>query len=262
MFDLTGKVAVVTGAASGIGRATAHRLAAAGARVFIADIDETGGKEAAREVGGTFVATDVSREDDVEQAMTQAATVTGRLDIVINNAGIALATVPITNTTHDHFQQHMEINTHGVLYGIKHAAPRMGPGSAVVNTASVLGVFGLPEYGSYAASKFAIVGLTKVAAIELGPRGIRVNAVCPTTVNTPMLASFPEAKAEAATLSMAAPLGRIIDPGHVAAAIHFLAADDCPAISGQALMLDCGITSGVSRAFWDVASNLELGRES
>jgi 3alpha(or 20beta)-hydroxysteroid dehydrogenase len=254
VFDLTGKVAVVTGAASGIGRATAQRLASAGARVFIADIAETEGKEAAHEVGGTFVTTDVSREEDVENVMARAAEVTGRLDIVVNNAGIALPTVPITDTTHDHFQRHMEINTHGVLYGIKHAAPRMTAGAAIVNTASVLGVFGLPDYGSYAASKFAIVGLTKVAAIELGPRGIRVNAVCPTTVDTPMLASFPEGKAEAAVLSMAAPLGRIIDAGHVAAAIHFLAAEDCPAINGQALMLDCGITSGVSRGLWDLAS--------
>jgi NAD(P)-dependent dehydrogenase (short-subunit alcohol dehydrogenase family) len=251
MFSLAGKTAVVTGAASGIGKATAVRLRKAGADVALVDIDAEGGERAAAAIDGHFVQADVSRVDQVDRAMRAVAGRMGRLDIVVNNAGIALELTAIADTSEEHFRRHMDVNAVGVFNGIKAAAPLMADGGAIVNTASLLGVTALPGYGSYAASKFAIVGLTKVAAVELGPRGIRVNAVCPTTVDTPMLDSFPAAKQEAAVLSLISTLGRIVDAEHVAALVHFLVADDCPVISGQAVMIDCGITSGVSAQLWD-----------
>jgi NAD(P)-dependent dehydrogenase (short-subunit alcohol dehydrogenase family) len=251
MFSLAGRTAVVTGAASGIGKATASRLREAGADVLLVDVDAEGGERAATEIDGRFVRADVARADEVDQAMRAAVEHTARLDIVVNNAGIALDLTAIADTPEEHFRRHMDVNALGVLNGIKAAAPLISNGGAIVNTASLLGVLALPGYASYAASKFAIVGLTKVAAVELGPRRIRVNAVCPTTVDTPMLDNFPAAQHEAAVLSLTSTLGRIADAEHVAALVHFLVADDCPVISGQAVMIDCGITSGVSAQLWD-----------
>jgi NAD(P)-dependent dehydrogenase (short-subunit alcohol dehydrogenase family) len=251
MFSLAGSTAVVTGAASGIGKATATRLRKAGADVVVVDVDAEGGERAAAAIDGHFVRADVARVDEADEAMRAAVERTGRLDIVVNNAGIALELAAIADTSEEHFRRHMDVNALGVLNGIKAAAPLMSDAGAIVNTASLLGVMALPGYASYAASKFAIVGLTKVAAVELGPRGIRVNAICPTTVDTPMLDSFPAAQQEAAVLSLTSTLGRIVDAEHVAALVHFLVADDCPVISGQAVMIDCGITSGVSAQLWD-----------
>src|SRR5262249_41498354 len=154
--------------------------------------------------------------DRVEEAMNEAASGSGRIDIVVNNAGIALANTGIVDTTMEHFNAHMSVNAGGVLNGIRFGAPHMTRGGAIVNTSSILGVLGIPAYSSYAASKFAVVGLTKIAAIELGPKGIRVNCVCPTTVDTPMLWDFPDGEQEARVLSSSSTLGRIIDAKHVA----------------------------------------------
>jgi NAD(P)-dependent dehydrogenase (short-subunit alcohol dehydrogenase family) len=251
MFGLDGKVAVVTGAASGIGRAAAERLAAAGAEVVVLDLTEDAGREVAGGLGGRFVRADVSDFEQVEAAMAAAAGDAGRLDIVVNNAGIALPSQPLTETTREHFDEHIGVNARGVMNGMRAAAPYMRGGGAIVNTASILGVLALPGYASYAASKFAVVGLTKIGAVELGPLGIRVNCICPTSVDTPMLWTFPAGRQEASALSDASTLGRIADPGHVAALIHFLAADDCPVISGQAVLIDAGVTAGMSAAVWD-----------
>ncbi len=250
MLELGDKTAVVTGAASGIGLAVAKRLTTAGAHVVLLDIQREAGEAAARQVAGRFIGCDVSDCDQVREAMDAAAEQRGRIDIVVNNAGIALANTSIIDTTLEHFRAHMNVNAGGVLNGIRFSAPHMTNGGAIVNTSSLAGVLGLPGYGSYAASKFAVVGLTKIAAIELGPKGIRVNCVCPTTVDTPMLRDFPDGEQEARVLSASSTLGRIIDADHVAALVHFLAADDCPVISGQAVLIDCGITSGVSETIW------------
>jgi NAD(P)-dependent dehydrogenase (short-subunit alcohol dehydrogenase family) len=251
MFGLAGKVAVVTGAASGIGKAAAERLAAAQAEVVVLDVDEEAGRAVADAIDGRFARADVSSYEDVAEAMKQAAGERGRLDIVVNNAGIALPSQPLTETTREHFDEHLGVNARGVLNGMRAAAPYMRGGGAIVNTASILGVLALPGYASYAASKFAVVGLTKVGAIELGPLGVRVNCICPTSVDTPMLWTFPAGRQEASALSDASTLGRIAQPEHVAALIHFLAADDCPVISGQAVLIDCGVTAGLSAAVWD-----------
>lgn len=249
MFTLNGKVAVVTGAASGIGEACARRLRAAGADVVILDVDVDAGERVAKELQARFIATDVSKGDQVEVAMSKAA-MAGAIDIVINNAGIALPLKPLTETDEPHFMRHIEVNTLGVLHGMRFARPYMKRGSVICNTASVLGVLSAPGYSSYAASKFAVVGLTKTAAIEYGPAGIRVNCVCPTTVDTAMLDTFPSARQEADSFAASSALGRIVEAEHVAALVHFLVADDCPVITGQSIAVDCGMTAGVSGSIW------------
>lgn len=250
MFDLSGKVAVVTGAASGIGKACATRLTQAGAEVVVLDVDRSGA-EVAAQLGGRFVQADVSQPSQVEAAMAEAAR-DGRLDIVVNNAGIALPLEPMTETTDEHFMRHIEVNTLGVLHGMRFARQYLSPGSVICNTASVLGLLSAPGYTSYVASKFAVVGLTKTAAIEFGADGIRVNCVCPTTVDTPMLDTFPSARQEADSFSAISALNRIVDAEQVAALVHFLVADDCPVITGQAIAIDCGMTAGVSSVIWNV----------
>lgn len=250
MFGLAGKVAVVTGAASGIGKACATRLTQAGAEVVVLDIDPAGADVAA-DLGGRYVRADVSQPREVEKAMCEAAG-EGRLDIVINNAGIALPLEQMTDTSEEHFMRHIKVNTLGVLNGMRFARPYMGSGSVICNTASVLGLLSAPGYSSYVASKFAVVGLTKTAAIEFGTDGIRVNCVCPTTVDTPMLDTFPSARQEADSFSAMSALNRIIDAEHVAALVHFLVSDDCPVITGQAIAIDCGMTAGVSSVIWNV----------
>jgi NAD(P)-dependent dehydrogenase (short-subunit alcohol dehydrogenase family) len=168
MFSLEGKVAAITGGAANLGKATAERFARAGAKVVIGDIDETG-KAVAKGLGGLFVACDVSREEDVENLLETAVRTFGRLDTVINNAGIGHG-VYLTEITEESFDQAVAVNTKGVLWGIKHAAPRIADGGAILNTASLAGVIGEAGWASYVASKAAVIGITKTAAIELGPR--------------------------------------------------------------------------------------------
>jgi NAD(P)-dependent dehydrogenase (short-subunit alcohol dehydrogenase family) len=244
MFELTGKVAVVTGAASGIGRAVAERFTAAGATVVLADLADA--TELAASLGGRYVRTDVAREQEVEALMASAAEIRGSIDVCVNNAGITVDETPLPETTRDELQRAIDVNVAGVLFGLKHAPGHMTTGGAIVNTASLAALVGFPAYGSYAASKAAIVSLTRTAAIELGEAGIRVNCICPSSVDTPMLAAQPAGELEAAATARAAPLATIISPEQAAALIHFLAADDCPVISGQAINIDGGISAGIS----------------
>ena len=242
MFSIDGKVAVVTGAASGIGLATARRFAAAGARVVLADLTEAG--HIASEIGGVFVRTDVSREEDVEALMQRAAKDHGRIDVVINNAGIGTDTNLLVGTAASDFERAFQVNTMGVVFGIKHAVPHMTNGGAIVNTASVAGVQGAITYSAYSASKAAIISVTLTAALELAPLRIRVNCVCPGTVDTPM--AYQEGvEAELALASKIMPLGRLCKPEEVAALFHFLASDDAAFISGQAICIDGAMTAGL-----------------
>jgi len=244
MFELTGKVAVVTGAASGIGRAVAERFAAAGATVVLADLADA--SEPAAQLDGCYVRTDVSREQEVVALMAAASEIRGSIDVCVNNAGIVVAETAIPETSRDELQRAIDVNVAGVLFGLKHAPAYMSAGGSIVNTASLAAQVGFPTYGAYAASKAAIVSLTRTAAIELGEAGIRVNCICPSSVDTPMLAAQPNGELEAALTARAAPLGTIISPAQAAALIHFLAADDCPVISGQAINIDGGISAGIS----------------
>ena len=244
MFELGGKVAVITGGASGIGRATARRFAQAGALVVVADICD--GSAVARELGGSYVPADVSREEDMAELFAAAALARGGIDVCVNSAGITVDELPIRESSPEALRRAFDVNAVGVFLGLKYAPRYMREGGAIINVASLAATSTLPGYGAYAASKAAVVSLTQTAALELGPLGIRVNAVCPASVDTPMLRRQEHGETEAAIVRRAAPLGLIAQPEHVAALIHFLAADDCPLLTGQAINLDAGLTAGTS----------------
>jgi 3alpha(or 20beta)-hydroxysteroid dehydrogenase len=243
MFSLQGKVAVVTGAASGLGQATALRFARAGAKVVLADIADAG--ETAREAGGIYVKTDVSREEEVKALMEAAVSEFGKLTTVVNNAGIGGQMGTVDSITCEGIDEALDINFKGVLWGIKHAAPLIEDGGSIMNTASYAGLFGTPTYGCYVASKAAIIAITKTAALELAPRWIRVNCICPGTADTPM-AYIEGAEVELKLACMLQPLGRLVQPEEVAALYHFLASDDCGMVTGLAIPIDGGMTAGPS----------------
>ncbi len=243
MFSLKDKIAVVTGGASGIGLSTVKRFAEAGAKVAIADI--TDASDLAAEVDGMFVKTDVSEEEQVKALMDETAKAHGRIDIVVNNAGKGTEANFLQFLPAEDFDELHRVNLMSVVFGIKHAVDHMTEGGSILSTASVAGYQGAPTYAPYVASKAAIIGITRTAALELAARNIRVNCVCPGTVDTPM-AYGDGANAELKIASMMMPLGRLCKPEEVAALFHFLAADDCSFISGQAICIDGGMTAGIS----------------
>jgi 3alpha(or 20beta)-hydroxysteroid dehydrogenase len=243
MFSLEGKVAVVTGAASGFGKATSLRFSKAGAKVVLADINDAAG--VAKEAGGIYVETDVSKEDQVQAMLQKAVDEFGKLDIVVNNAGIPSVGVMVEGITDEQVTEALNVNFKGVLWGIKHAVPLISDGGSIMNTASYAGLFGTPTYGSYVISKAAIIAITKTAALELAPRGIRVNCICPGTADTPMV--YTEGgDVELKLANYLQPLGRLAQPEEIAALYHFLASDESAFITGIAIPIDGGMSAGPS----------------
>jgi 3alpha(or 20beta)-hydroxysteroid dehydrogenase len=240
MFSLAGKVAVVTGGASGIGAATVRRFARAGARVVIGDVADA--REIAREIDGLALTTDVSREAEVERLLETALRTYGRLDVVVSNAGIGAGGF-LAELREADLDANLSVNLKSVVWGIKHAAPRIADRGSIMSTASLAGVIGVPSYGAYVASKAAIIGITKTAALELAPRGVRVNCVCPATIDTPM-ARNDAGSVEARIAELLHPLGRMGQPEEVAALFHVLAADESAFITGQAIAIDGGLSAG------------------
>ncbi|MBX3026098.1 glucose 1-dehydrogenase [bacterium] len=255
MGRLDGKVAVITGGASGIGAATVKRFCAEGAAVVVADLNEAGGHElvAAIAAGGgraTFQRVDVSREADVQAAMERAVATYGRLDAVFNNAGLGGAIGPLEETSVEDWDRTQAVLLRGVFLGIKHAIPhlRAAGGGSIISTASVAGLRGGAGPHAYSAAKAGVVNLTRSAALELGKDLIRVNCICPGGIHTPLLTSRFPGGAEALTplLAVLQPIPRAGYPEDIAAMALFLASDESSFVTGAAMVVDGGFTAGGS----------------
>jgi NAD(P)-dependent dehydrogenase (short-subunit alcohol dehydrogenase family) len=244
---LVGRTAVVTGAGSGIGLASARRLAAEGARIVAVDIDETAGKAVAAETGGLFIAADVASADQVRRLFEQAAERFGRIDIAFNNAGISPPDDDsILDTGLEAWRRVQEVNLTSVYLCCKYVIPymqRQGKGS-IINTASFVAVLGAATSQiSYTASKGGVLAMSRELGVQFAREGIRVNALCPGPVNTPLLRELFAAEPERAARRLVhVPMGRFAEPGEIAAAVAFLASDDASFITASAFLVDGGIT--------------------
>jgi NAD(P)-dependent dehydrogenase (short-subunit alcohol dehydrogenase family) len=247
MYELSDTVALITGAGSGIGRATAERFAKEGASVAVADIDIEAGKETVRRItenGGiaSFIEVDVGEPSSVATMVETTVEKYGQLDYAVNNAATGNTPSPVTDITEDDWDRVIDINQKGVWAGMKNEIPALlesGSG-AIVNVASLAGIRGSPGRTPYSASKHGVVGLTKSAALEFADEGIRVNAVCPTIVDTPALRSMTEEEQEAIISNV--PMGRPAEPSEVANAILWLCSNQASFITGQVLPIDGGET--------------------
>ncbi|WP_226013396.1 glucose 1-dehydrogenase [Halomicrobium salinisoli] len=246
-IDFESETAVVTGAASGIGRKTAERFAAEGANVVVSDVDADGGRETVERIesdGGTatFVETDVSDGGDVEAMVAEAVDAYGGLDVAVNNAGIEGETDPLAEVPEDAWDRVVDINLKGVWLCLKHELPELvaGGGGAVVNVSSIAGLVsagGVP----YVASKHGLVGLTRVAATQYAADDVRVNAVCPGVIDTPMVDRAGDADPGAIEQFVGMqPLGRMGTPEEVANAIVWLCSDEASFVTGTAYPVDGG----------------------
>lgn len=243
MFSLKGKVAVVTGASKGIGLAVSKRFLEDGAKVVMACRSDI--TQLAKDKGALYVKTDVGNEESVKNLISNTISTYGKIDILVNNAGIGHINRLVQDAVKEEYLEFFNANFLSAVYGIKNAVKYMENGGSIINTASLGGVIGFPEYGSYAASKAAMIQITKTAALELVDKGIRVNCICPATVNTEMLGG---SQTEVAITKAIWPMRRMAEPEEAAALIHFLAADDCKYITGQIINLDGGYSAGVGVA--------------
>jgi NAD(P)-dependent dehydrogenase (short-subunit alcohol dehydrogenase family) len=252
--DLHGKVAIVTGGTSGIGRDTAILFAKSETKIVVAGRREAEGNETVeliRAAGseGLFVRTDVSRAADVEALVRKTVEKFGRLDIAVNNAGIEEAFVPIAEESEEVWDRLIDINLKGTWLSLKYEIQQMlkqGHGGAIVNMASVAGLVGTPGSAAYSASKHGVMGLTKSAALENARKGIRINAVCPAVIETPMgdrLFSDPEVNKFVLGLH---PIGRFGASAEVAEAVVWMCSDRASFMTGQSIVLDGGFLAGVN----------------
>jgi NAD(P)-dependent dehydrogenase (short-subunit alcohol dehydrogenase family) len=244
---LQDRVAVVTGAGSGIGLATAQRFAAEGAKVVCVDVDEAAGNKAAESVGGLFVRADVTSDEDVQAMYATAVETYGGLDISFNNAGISPPDDDsILTTGLDAWKRVQEVNLTSVFLCCKHAIPHMqsrGKGS-IINTASFVAVMGAATSQiSYTASKGGVLAMSRELGVQFAREGIRVNALCPGPVNTPLLTElFAKDPERAARRLVHIPTGRFAEPSEIAASVAFLASDDASFITASTFLVDGGIS--------------------
>lgn len=252
-IDFSGKSAIVTGAGGGIGRAVSLALAQAGAKVLVVDLSRETGEETAalvREHGGVaqFVAADVSRSEDVVRYVAAACEAWGRIDVFMNNAAWQGVVSPVVDYPDELFDRIMAINVRGVFLGLKHVLPVMiaQRSGAVVNTASLGAYIGARNLSPYVASKHAVLGLTRSTALEVARKGVRINAVCPGPVDTPMLRDIEAGQAPEGVEQLRAqraasiPDGRYALPEEVANLMLYLASDMASHITGQGMQINGG----------------------
>ncbi len=251
-LDLDGKVALVTGGTSGIGRETAVLFAKAGAKIVVAGRREPEGQETVeliRAAGGDglFVKSDVSKASEVEALIQKAVEQFGRLDVAFNNAGIEGVYAPIIRQSEEDFDRTVNINLKGVWLCLKYEIRQLlkqGGGGAIVNMASVTGMVGSAGAAAYSASKHGVIGLTKSAALENAKSGVRINAVCPGFTETPMAERIFRIPAARKYVLSCHPIGRFGTPAEIAEAILWMCSDRASFMTGQSLVLDGGFLAG------------------
>jgi len=248
MGVLDGKVAIVSGGARGQGEGEARRFAAEGAHVVLGDLLDDEGKAVAGSIGDAarYVHLDVTKESDWADAVVTATSEFGRLDILVNNAGIGLIT-PIIGGSLDEYLKVIMVNQVGVYLGMKAAAEAIGAsgGGSIVNISSIDGIVGMPGLSAYVSSKFAVRGMTKVAALELAPLGIRCNSVHPGYIDTPMIRAGNDS-ADLAHYATGVPAGRVGTVADVVDVVVFLASDASRYCTGSELVVDGGLIAGIS----------------
>lgn len=247
-YDFSGKNALIIGATTGIGRATALAFARAGANVYASGLGAEQGKSLVAELRETgieaeFEETDVRDAGQVANLHTHAFDRFGRIDIAFNNAGVSGKTAPVQDLDDDDYAFLMDVNLKGIFHGLRHQIPHMiaNGGGAIVNTSSLFGVMGYATTAVYCASKWGVIGLTNSVALEVARKNIRVNAIAPGSVMTPLITDmFGGEQAAKDTVLPMIPMGRISDPSEIAQLVLFLSSDAASFITGQAVVIDGG----------------------
>lgn len=250
MERLEGKRTIVTGAANGIGRAIALRLASEGARVVLADVDEEAAGGVADEIDGETLVhkTDVTRNEDVRTLVGRTVSEWGGLDVMINNAGVGVAGTSVT-TTEEEYERVMDVCVRGTFLGMKHAIPAIkdSGGGSVINMSSVAALVGIVDRAVYSAAKGAIYSMTRASAIDHVGEGVRVNCIAPGTVDTPWVAritsGYDDPEEARANMRARQPHGRLVSPEEIAAMAAYLAADESASVVGACMVVDGGVTA-------------------